>query len=316
MVSILKRLDEVGFEQTRRALAALALSFFISIYLILSLNAPPAMGPRVPGAVGLLPGRVPVAERRVVLGALVRLRHRLVRGDGGDPGAGDERLDDAAGDLRRPARPGGRGPVRQEDGRAYDLQEPWRQRYGWTSSASRACARRVTRAAASLPSLILWALGPKEGQGGMLLAAVGIATLLSVAAGLRGLVQLRSWGWMLVTGAGATLWLLGASGSATALATMFPTSWYQDFGYISTGANAPGLRAAAAGDAVDAGGAAVRASRAALPARSLVDSSGPSPVSGRGQTFREATLVCLSSREATTPWPLTSPSPRSSSRWS
>ena len=45
MLSILKRLDEVGFEKTRRALAALALSFFISIYLILSLNAPPGWGP-------------------------------------------------------------------------------------------------------------------------------------------------------------------------------------------------------------------------------------------------------------------------------
>ena len=33
MLSMLKRLDEVGFEKTRRALAALALSFFIILYL-------------------------------------------------------------------------------------------------------------------------------------------------------------------------------------------------------------------------------------------------------------------------------------------
>jgi hypothetical protein len=53
-------------------------------------------------------------------------------------------------------------------------------------------------------------------------------------------VQLRSWGWMLVTGAGAALWLLGASDGASALATLFPTTWYQNFGFISAGANAPG----------------------------------------------------------------------------
>jgi hypothetical protein len=123
----------------------------------------------------------------------------------------------------------------------YDLQEPWRARYGMDEFGVARLRKTVTRAAASLPSLILWALGPKEGQGGMLLAAAGIATLLSVAAGLRGLVQLRSWGWMLVTGAGATLWLLGASDGASSLATLFPTTWYQDFGFISAGANIAGV---------------------------------------------------------------------------
>ena len=34
------RLSQIGFERTRRALAALSLSVFISIYLLVSLNAP------------------------------------------------------------------------------------------------------------------------------------------------------------------------------------------------------------------------------------------------------------------------------------
>jgi len=123
----------------------------------------------------------------------------------------------------------------------YDQQEHWRQRYAMDEFGVARLRKTVTRAAASLPSLILWALGPKEGQGGMLLAAASIATLLSAAAGLRGLVQLRSWGWMLVTGAAASLWLLGASDGGTALATLFPTTWYQNVGCISTGANTPGV---------------------------------------------------------------------------
>ena len=76
----------------------------------------------------------------------------------------------------------------------YDLQEGWRQRYGMDEFGVARLRKTVTRAAASLPSLILWALGPKEGQGGCCWPLAGIATLLAVAAGLRGLVRLRSWG--------------------------------------------------------------------------------------------------------------------------
>jgi len=40
-MELVKRLDEIGFERTRRATAALALSLFAILYLLFSLNAPP-----------------------------------------------------------------------------------------------------------------------------------------------------------------------------------------------------------------------------------------------------------------------------------
>jgi hypothetical protein len=60
----------------------------------------------------------------------------------------------------------------------------------------------VTRASASLPSVILWALGPKEpGQG---MAVAGIVALVLAATGLRGVIKLRTWG-LVALGAAATL---------------------------------------------------------------------------------------------------------------
>ena len=38
------RLNEIGFERTRRAIAALALSLFISLYLAVAMNAPNGLG--------------------------------------------------------------------------------------------------------------------------------------------------------------------------------------------------------------------------------------------------------------------------------
>jgi hypothetical protein len=242
MVSILKRLDEVGFEKTRRGLAALSLSFFISIYLLLSLNAPPGWGPAFLAlsacyvvaflsltaewfwgrwfASGIGWSGMMVAILALVLNgwiwplAIYGGLHALVVG--------------ALSGKKMAAQ--------------YDLQESWRRRYGMDEFGVARLRKTVTRAAASLPSLILWALGPKEGQGeGMLFAAAGIATLLTAAAGLRGLVRLRSWGWMMVAGAGAALWLLGASSGASALATLFPTTWYQQIGFVSSAANPAGV---------------------------------------------------------------------------
>ena len=45
MLSFLKRLDEVGFEKSRRALAALALSFFITMYLLVALSVDSGWAP-------------------------------------------------------------------------------------------------------------------------------------------------------------------------------------------------------------------------------------------------------------------------------
>ena len=72
--------------------------------------------------------------------------------------------------------------------------------------------KTVTRSAASLPSLIFWALGPRED--GMALVA-GVAAVLLAAAGLRGLVRLRTWG---VVALGAAAAVVAATGKVTAFA--------------------------------------------------------------------------------------------------
>ncbi len=55
----------------------------------------------------------------------------------------------------------------------YDLQEGWRQRYKMDDFGVARLRKTITRSAASLPSLILWALGPKEPGQGMRVALAG-----------------------------------------------------------------------------------------------------------------------------------------------
>ena len=45
MRDLLERLNTIGFERTRRALAGLCLSLFVALYLLVSLNAPDGFGP-------------------------------------------------------------------------------------------------------------------------------------------------------------------------------------------------------------------------------------------------------------------------------
>ena len=81
----------------------------------------------------------------------------------------------------------------------YDLQEAWRKRYSMDEFGVARLQKTVTRAAASLPSMIFWALGPRED--GMTMVA-GLAAVLLAAAGLRGLVRLRTWGVMALAACG------------------------------------------------------------------------------------------------------------------
>ena len=80
----------------------------------------------------------------------------------------------------------------------YDMQEAWRTRYGMDDLGVARLRKTVTRAAASLPSLIVWALGPREG--GMAFGAAAAALILA-ALGLRGVVRMRSWGILALAGA-------------------------------------------------------------------------------------------------------------------
>jgi hypothetical protein len=73
----------------------------------------------------------------------------------------------------------------------YDLQPGWRARFGMDEFGVIRLRKAVTRASAALPSLIIWALGPREGDGQTIALVAG--AFLAVL-GIRGLVRARTWG--------------------------------------------------------------------------------------------------------------------------
>jgi hypothetical protein len=211
------QLNEIGFERTRRALAALALSLFISLYLAVAMNAPNGLGPAFGGLAlcyavafcavvaewfwgrwfatglgwsGIMLGVValmqlgwtPIFVIYLGLHALVVL---------------------ALMGTKMAAR--------------YDMQEAWRTRYQMDDLGVARLRKTVTRAAASLPSLIVWALGPREGAGMALAGAVAALALASL--GLRGVVKLRSWGILALTGAAVAVPMASAARGGFALST-------------------------------------------------------------------------------------------------
>lgn len=88
----------------------------------------------------------------------------------------------------------------------YELQAPWRERFQMDELGVARLGKTVTRTAASLPSVVLWALGPKE-PGQTVALGAGLLTVLLAGMGLRGLVRLRTWSLLAIGGA-----LLLASG--------------------------------------------------------------------------------------------------------
>jgi len=206
------RLSQIGFERTRRAVAALALSVFVSLYLIVSLNAPEGLGPAMV-ALSICYG---IAFMGVVA--------EWFWGRWFASGLGWSGVMVAIAALAMV----GWTPVLAIYGglhlivvvllmgkkmaSRYDLQEAWRERYKMDEFGVERLRKTVTRAAASLPSLILWALGPKED--GMAFAVTGIAALAFATLGLRGLVKMRSWGILALAGAGALVAIFGHVGPA------------------------------------------------------------------------------------------------------
>ena len=211
LAALSARLSDIGFERTRRALAALSLSMFFSLYLLLSLNAPEGFG-RVFVALSLCYGVAFVAVVAewfwgrwfasglawsgvmIAIAALVMI--------GWNPALaifGGMHL------LVVLALMGKKMAAR------YDMQEAWRQKYKMDDFGVARLQKTVTRSAASLPSLILWALAPKEGEG-MALAVGGVAALALAALGLRGLIRARSWGVLALGAAGALVAAFGQVG--------------------------------------------------------------------------------------------------------
>jgi hypothetical protein len=90
----------------------------------------------------------------------------------------------------------------------YDGQAAWRQKFHMDESAVQRLGRSVIRAGVSLPFILLYAFAPKPDSASFV---VSLAALVLVAAGLRGLTQLRTWGVLALGTAGAlTLAMVGA----------------------------------------------------------------------------------------------------------
>jgi hypothetical protein len=203
-----EKLGALGYERVRRAVSGLALSFFAIVYFFIALFAP------LPGwelTFVALAACYVVAFFAVVAewfwgrwfasglgwsGLMVAIVSMVMIGF--DPALMIYGLLHAAIIL----------PLAGKSMAArYDLQEGWRQRYKMDDLGVARLRKTITRSSASLPSLILWALAPKEPGQGMLLSLVALAL---VATGLSGLVRLRTWGWLAV-GSSAVVTLLGGS---------------------------------------------------------------------------------------------------------
>jgi hypothetical protein len=213
--SLLERLNSIGFERTRRALAALSLSLFVFFFLVLGLlmwlNGQTAW---VPAFVGLA-----LAYGVAFMGVAAEwFWGRWFASGLGFSGV----MISVAGLVQM----GGWNPILGVYGGLhglvvlmlagnkmadrYELQPAWRERYGMDEFGVARLRKTVTRASASLPSMILWALAPKEPGQAIFATATFAAGVLAVA-GLAGLVRARSWGLVALAGAAAAMLVGGVS---------------------------------------------------------------------------------------------------------
>jgi hypothetical protein len=84
----------------------------------------------------------------------------------------------------------------------YDGQAAWREKFHMDESAVQRLGRSVIRAGVSLPFILLYAFAPKPDGASI---AFSLAALVLAAAGLRGLVRLRTWGVLALGAAGALM---------------------------------------------------------------------------------------------------------------
>ncbi len=84
----------------------------------------------------------------------------------------------------------------------YDGQAAWRAKFHMDESAVQRLGRSVIRAGVSLPFILLYAFAPKP-DGASVVLSLGVLVL--VAAGLRGLLQLKTWGVLALGAAGALM---------------------------------------------------------------------------------------------------------------
>jgi hypothetical protein len=90
----------------------------------------------------------------------------------------------------------------------YDGQTAWREKFHMDDSAVQRLGRSVIRAGIGLPIVLIYAFAPRPDPAS---AALVLAVVALAGFGLRGLVQLRTWGVLALGVAGAlTLGLFGA----------------------------------------------------------------------------------------------------------
>ena len=164
---VAERLNSIGFERARRAFAALVLSLFVSLYLVLALIL------YMNGAEIWVPAFVALAACYGV--AFMGVAAEWFWGRWFAAGLGWSGLMVAVATL---VIGGEWNPVLAAFGglhllvigmlagakmaARFDLQPGWRERYGMDEFGVARLRKTVTRASASLPSVILWALAPKE----------------------------------------------------------------------------------------------------------------------------------------------------------
>lgn len=109
----------------------------------------------------------------------------------------------------------------------YEGKPGWRERFRLDDNGVNKVRQTVTRAASSLPTLILLALAPREGAEGLLVVA---------GVGLLGVLLLRTWGVLLLLGAGVAvpLVLLHAHAPlAQGSLTLLPATYVHQLGLVS-----------------------------------------------------------------------------------
>jgi hypothetical protein len=207
MKQLLERLGKIGYEKPRVAVALLPLSLFSFVYLLGALNAPPEWK----GALGGL--AVCYLTAFLALGSEWFWARWFASGLGWSGSVvavaaiimtGWNPILGIYGGLHAIVVVLLLGPRMAA---RYDLQPGWRERFGMDEFGVMRLRKAVTRAAAALPSVIIWALGPRDGDGSVVLLIAGAS--LAVL-GVHGLLRLRTWGVLALGGAAAAV-LIGGS---------------------------------------------------------------------------------------------------------
>jgi hypothetical protein len=202
-----EQLKGLGLEKERAALALLALSFFGIVWFLLGVNGPPGVGPMSAAlSICYLTAFLGVAAQwfwarwfasglgwsgfMMGLASLVML--------GWHPALG---IYAGLHGVIIAALMGNKMAAR------YDLRPDWRERYGMDEYGVTRLGKAVTRGSASLPSLLMWALAPREGQSLLMQLLPAIAFMLG-ALGVAAVLRLRSWGLLALAAAAALVVVL------------------------------------------------------------------------------------------------------------